>query len=312
MSEALDCARTAPWSLSEVVTSLREVRLANDGPEPAEDTHPLPSREVLDQVMRALRAALFPRHFGGPEATAQGVDYFVGHTLDKALRALHEQVRGALHFACERGELDCADCAGAAADALRTFAAKLATLRAVLDDDVRAAYRGDPAAKSLDEAISCYPGVAAITYHRVAHELYKLGVPLVPRIISENAHSHTGIDIHPGAEIGRSFFVDHGTGVVVGETCRIGERVRLYQGVTLGAKSLPSDGAGVLIKGQIRHPIVEDDVVIYAGATVLGPIRIGRGSVIGGNVWVTRSVAAGSHITQAATHSEQFEAGAGI
>ena len=168
----------------------------------------------------------------------------------------------------------------------------------LLGDDVQAAYDGDPAAKSPGETIFCYPGIFAITNHRVAHELYRLEVPVIPRILSENAHSITGIDIHPGARIGRSFFIDHGTGVVIGETAIIGNRVRIYQGVTLGAKSFPLDENGCPIKGIDRHPIIEDDVVIYAGATILGRITAGARSVIGGNVWLTHSVPPDSSITQ--------------
>src|SRR5690606_2140091 len=175
-----------------------------------------------------------------------------------------------------------------------------------------AAYEGDPAAHSVDEVLVGYPGIMAITYYRLAHELHLLGVPLIARMISEIAHSSTGIEIHPGARIGGSFFIDHGTGVVIGETAIIGRNVRLYQAVTLGAKRFPVDEHGALVKGIPRHPIVEDDVVIYAGATILGRITIGRGSTIGGNVWLTRSVPPGSHITQAQIRNETFEGGAGI
>ena len=182
----------------------------------------------------------------------------------------------------------------------------------MLISDVRAAYEGDPAATSPDEAVFCYPGVLAITKHRLAHELYRLGVPLLPRMISEQAHSVTGIDIHPGATVGRGFFIDHGTGVVVGETCLIGDRVRIYQGVTLGAKSFPLDDYGNPVKGIPRHPIIEDDVVIYSGATILGRVTIGTGSVIGGNVWLTRSVDPYSRLTTQPPRRELFEHGAGI
>jgi serine O-acetyltransferase len=185
-------------------------------------------------------------------------------------------------------------------------------VRAALGTDARAAYEGDPAATSVDEAVFSYAGFNAIIHHRIAHELHTLGVPLIPRIISELAHSTTGIDIHPGARIGSSFFIDHGTGVVIGETCVIGERVRLYQGVTLGAKSFPTDAHGHLVKGTPRHPIVEDDVIIYAGATVLGRITVGRGSTVGGNVWLTQSVAPGTHVSQAQSRQQSFENGAGI
>jgi serine O-acetyltransferase len=169
----------------------------------------------------------------------------------------------------------------------------------LLDSDVLAAFQGDPAARSVDEVLLCYPGVRALISHRLAHQLYGLKLPLIARVIAELAHADTGIDIHPGATIGAGCFIDHGTGVVIGETAVLGERVRIYQNVTLGAKSFPTDGDGNPLKGQPRHPIVEDEAVIYAGATVLGRVTIGRGAVIGGNVWLTRSVAPGSVITQA-------------
>ena len=174
----------------------------------------------------------------------------------------------------------------------------LGHIRAKLDSDIRAAFEGDPAARSADEVLVCYPGIWAITHHRIAHQLHQLGVPLIARIISEIAHSATGIDIHPGARIAERFFIDHGTGVVIGETAIIGRNVRLYQAVTLGAKRFDVDADGALVKGNARHPIVEDDVVIYAGATILGRITIGQGSTIGGNVWLTKSVPPGSTITQ--------------
>ena len=182
---------------------------------------------------------------------------------------------------------------------IQDFALALPSLRSLLDTDVLAAYHGDPAARSVDEVLLCYPGILAVIHHRLAHHLYRAGLPLLARISAEIAHSATGIDIHPGAQIGPSFFIDHGTGVVIGETAIIGERVRIYQAVTLGAKRFPADEDGQLQKGHPRHPIVEDDVVIYAGATILGRITIGKGSTIGGNVWLTRSVPAGANITQA-------------
>ncbi len=180
----------------------------------------------------------------------------------------------------------------------RAFIGRLPEIRRVLETDVQAAYEGDPALSNPDEAIFCYPGLLAITSQRLAHELLKLKVPLIPRIITEHAHSLTGIDIHPGARIGERFFIDHGTGVVIGETSIIGNNVRIYQGVTLGAKSFPLDEHGNPIKGIDRHPIVEDDVTIYSNATILGRVTLGKGSVIGGNVWLTRSVPPGSTVTQ--------------
>ena len=197
----------------------------------------------------------------------------------------------------------------AAAHIVREFAAALPAIRELLDSDVEAAYRGDPAAGSVDEVVLCYPGILAVIHHRLAHQLYRLGVPLIARIVSELAHSATGIDIHPGADIGESFFIDHGTGVVIGETAVIGRRVRLYQAVTLGAKRFPVGADGSLEKGLARHPIVEDDVVIYAGATILGRITIGRGSSIGGNVWLTHSVPPGSQVTQASTRQQAPSSG---
>ena len=181
---------------------------------------------------------------------------------------------------------------------MRAFIEKIPAIKDMLHGDVQAAYEGDPAAKSPGETIFCYPSLLAMTHHRIAHELYKLNVPLIPRIISEMAHSRTGIDIHPGAQIGEAFFIDHGTGVVVGETCIIGKRCRLYQGVTLGALSFQKDDEGMLIKGVPRHPILEDDVVVYANATILGRVTIGARSIIGGNVWLTDDVAPDSKIVQ--------------
>ncbi|NYS41448.1 serine acetyltransferase, partial [Pseudomonas syringae pv. actinidiae] len=186
-----------------------------------------------------------------------------------------------------------------ALELIQGFATALPAIRLLLDTDVLAAYHGDPAARSVDEVLLCYPGILAVIHHRLAHHLYRAGLPLLARISSEIAHSATGIDIHPGAQIGPSFFIDHGTGVVIGETAIIGERVRIYQAVTLGAKRFPADEDGQLQKGHPRHPIVENDVVIYAGATILGRITIGQGSTIGGNVWLTRSVPAGCNLTQA-------------
>jgi serine O-acetyltransferase len=261
---------------------------------------PLPSREALHGLMEDLRSVLFPGYFGSSDVTAETVRYHVGATLARARRELGEQIRRGLCFVCqERDPAHCALCDRQAARIADRFVARLPEVRRLLLTDVRAAYEGDPAATSPDETIFCYPGILAITNQRVAHELYRLEVPLLPRMLTEQAHSATGIDIHPGAAIGERFFIDHGTGVVIGETSTIGNNVRLYQGVTLGAKSFPLDEQGNPLKGIPRHPIVEDDVVIYAGATVLGRITVGRGSVIGGNVWVTDSVPPGSKLSQA-------------
>jgi serine O-acetyltransferase len=196
---------------------------------------------------------------------------------------------------------------------VRSFAGQLPAIRGLLVNDLRAAFNGDPAAAGYPEILLGYPGMTAILHYRLAHALHNLAAPLLARLVSEIAHSKTGIDIHPGAEIGASFFIDHGTGVVVGATAIIGERVRIYQAVTLGARRLPTDETGALVKGAPRHPIIEDDVVIYAGATILGRITIGCGSTIGGNVWLTHDVAPGSQVTQAharnnASSSDRFAA----
>jgi serine O-acetyltransferase len=304
--------RAPVWPLDHVVAALRKESAHLESPRPrALDRQAVPSREALVGVVADLRAALFPRHFGASDLTQQGIDYFVGHTLDGALVALYEQVRRGLRFA-SGGELSALECEARAEEVIAEFARRLPGVRALLESDICAAYEGDPAATSVDEAVFCYPGVTSIIHHRLAHQLHVLSVPLIPRMIAEISHSATGIDIHPGASIGGSFFIDHGTGVVIGETCAIGERVRLYQGVTLGAKSFPLDEHGKPIKGIARHPVVEDDVVIYAGATILGRSVIGRGSSIGGNVWLTHSVPAHSRITQARAREEVFENGSGI
>jgi serine O-acetyltransferase len=273
----------------------------------------LPSRDVLISMVEELRSVLFPGYFGASEFSAESMQFHMGSTLDKVLRTLQEQVRRGLCFVCPQDAPErCPDCEKDATQITRTFLSRLPTVRKMLSKDVEAAYEGDPAATRPDEAVFCYPGILAITNYRLAHELYSLKVPLIPRIITEHAHSITGIDIHPGAEIGEKFFIDHGTGVVIGETCEIGARVRIYQGVTLGAKSLPLDENGNPVKGIARHPIVEDDVVIYSGATILGRVRIGKGSVIGGNVWLTHDIPPDSRITQATARRDQFNHGEGI
>lgn len=257
----------------------------------------LPSREALQGIVESLRGVLFPMRLGPPDLRQDTEDWYIGHTLDALLHALCAQVRLELRHAGQH-EID-------AEDLVRRFAASLPAIRGLLDSDVLAAFQGDPAARSVDEVLLCYPGIDAMVHHRVAHRLYELGVPLLARIVAELAHGRTGIDIHPGAIIGAGFFIDHGTGVVIGETAVIGERVRVYQAVTLGAKRFPTDDDGKIRKGLARHPQVEDDVVIYAGATLLGRIVIGRGSTIGGNVWVTDDVPPGSQVTQATTRQDR-------
>lgn len=268
-----------------------------------------PSREALKEIAESLCGVLFPMRLGPPDLHQEGEDFYVGHTLDKSLNALFQQVQLELGY---NRRLHCKEKEGVEADAaaiVKNFARRLPALRNLLDADVEAAYLGDPAARSVDEVLLCYPGILAVIYYRLAHALFVQGVPLVARIISEIAHSSTGIDIHPGAQIGPGFFIDHGTGVVIGETTIIGQRVRLYQAVTLGAKRFTQDEGGALEKGAPRHPILEDEVVVYAGATILGRITIGRGSSIGGNVWLTRSIPPGSHVSQASLQHEPGDAG---
>lgn len=296
-------AKSSHWNLSSVIAQLRVSREATHNIRHQGKVRELPSREALVTIVNGLSAALFPTHYGRPNLTDESIDYFVGDTLNTTLNRLTEQVRRGLRFsaAADAGAdgADDASLTRQAHDITREFAAGLPAIRALLVSDVQAAFAGDPAATSVAEIMLCYPGTIAILYHRLAHSLHQLGAPFLARLISDIAHASTGIDIHPGARIGASFFIDHGTGVVIGETAIIGRRVRLYQHVTLGAKRFPADQQGKLIKGVVRHPIVEDDVVIYAGATVLGRITIGAGSTIGGNVWLTQSVAAGSNVSQA-------------
>ncbi len=263
--------------------------------------HPnLPSQDVLARLVLEFRTVLFPGYFGTTsELNEEALRFHIGATLDRLGRSLAEQVRRGFCFTCtNRDPHTCRDCDDRARRVVEQFIERLPEVRRRLATDVEAAYAGDPAATSTAETILCYPGILALMCQRIAHELQVLRVPLLPRIITEHAHSLTGIDIHPGATIGDSCFIDHGTGVVIGETTVIGTRVRLYQGVTLGAKSFPLDASGKPIKGIDRHPVVEDDVVIYSGATILGRIVVGRGSSIGGNVWITQPVPAGSKVTQ--------------
>ncbi|OKA17923.1 serine acetyltransferase [Pseudomonas versuta] len=295
--------RSNPWQLQTIVCQLRTARnqwrTQNGRVSGEQGGRELPSRAAMADILEALCGALFPMRLGPVDLREESEDFYVGHTLDVALNALLTQARLELRYAARQGGLPDEDVDANATLLIQDFALALPGLRSILDTDVLAAYHGDPAARSVDEVLLCYPGILAVIHHRLAHHLYRAGLPLLARISAEIAHSSTGIDIHPGAQIGRSFFIDHGTGVVIGETAIIGERVRIYQAVTLGAKRFPADESGQLQKGHPRHPIVEDDVVIYAGATILGRITIGQGSTIGGNVWLTRSVPAGSNLTQA-------------
>ncbi len=264
------------------------------------DRMPLPAREDAAAIMEALEEIVYPGYYSTGGVTHQGIIYRVQERVGWLFEHLRDQIsKGLRHMKTLDGEL-CLASDGAAEECSYMFLESLPRLRRLLAKDIQAAYDGDPAAHCVDEIILSYPAVYAITAYRAAHELYDQGVPLLPRMLTELAHSRTGIDIHPGAQIGESFFIDHGTGVVIGETTVIGNNVKLYQGVTLGALSFPKDEKGRLIRGQKRHPTIEDDVVIYSGATILGgDTIIGEGSVIGGNVWLTESVPPGSRVAQA-------------
>ena len=286
------------WDIAAITAELAVARAEWRGAHRKHAEHGaagFPSRVVIEKIIAALSGALFPLRLGPSFVRAHNEAAFVAETLQTGLGRLYGQIRRELLYSMADATAD--EIEPVAARIIAGFAADLPSLRRILDEDVEAAYRGDPAARSVDEVLLCYPSV-------VAHRLYQLGAPIVARIIAEIAHSATGIDIHPGASIGRRFFIDHGSGVVIGETAVVGDSVRLYQAVTLGARSFPSDGVGSLQKGLLRHPIVEDDVVIYAGATILGRVTIGRGAVIGGNVWLTESVAAGSVIHTASAERE--------
>jgi serine O-acetyltransferase len=263
----------------------------------------LPSRGRIVEMLEEIRQLLFPGYFGRKALTEENVKYHVGSLLPRLGEDLATQINSCLCYA--EGASPREGSAPKAAEIAQRFLQRIPAIRKMLALDTQAAYDGDPAAKSIEEVIYCYPGFYAITVYRVAHELLTLGVPLMPRIMTEYAHSLTGVDIHPGAKIGRSFFIDHGTGVVVGETTRIGDNVKIYQGVTLGALSFPKDERGRVIKGLQRHPTIEDNVTIYANATILGgETVIGRGVTVGGNTFVTTSITADSTVTTQTPHLE--------
>lgn len=260
------------------------------------DGEPMPSWRLLSEAVDIVRAIVFPGYFGDSVQERHTLTYKMGMNIDRLYKILSEQICAGICYSN-----NCTDIATAATSARQmalAFIEYLPTLRAALAKDVEATYNGDPAATGFGEVISCYPSIKAVSNYRMAHRLLELGVPLIPRIITEIAHSETGIDIHPGAQIGEYFTIDHGTGIVIGETCIIGNNVKLYQGVTLGAKSFPLDENGNPIKGIPRHPILEDNVIVYSNATILGRVTVGQGAVIGGNIWVTDNVPAGAHIVQ--------------
>lgn len=255
---------------------------------------PMPSLATLEEIVHLSRSIIFPGYFGNAAVDRATIKYHIGMEVERLYQLLSEQIMAGLCFSCSEPPPQ-----SHASSIAATFIERLPQLRQMLADDVIATYLGDPASKSYGEVIFCYPALRAISNYRIAHELLVLGVPLIPRIISELAHSETGIDIHPGAVIGNSFTIDHGTGVVIGETTIIGNHVKLYQGVTLGAKSFPLDEKGNPIKGIPRHPIIEDDVIIYSNSTILGRVTVGKGAIIGGNIWIDTNIEPGAKIIQA-------------
>ena len=303
--------RTFANTLTKTVDELTRPESYKDLYHEHKDGVPLPSGEVLQKIVDLARGIIFPGYYGRSCIDTNTLKYHLGVDTEQLYSLLVTQIQAGLSYSntneniipsaefvspcLSHSEMEVRHQAELYAE---LFISKLPELRRVLATDVVAAFNGDPAAKNYGEIISCYPVIKELTVYRIAHELWNMNVPLIPRMLTEMGHSETGIDIHPGAQIGDYFTIDHGTGVVIGETCIIGKNVKLYQGVTLGAKSFPLDDKGNPIKGIPRHPILEDDVIVYSNASILGRITIGKGAIIGGNVWVTQDVKAGENITQ--------------
>ena len=286
MSRVLPHEDELPEIIDRVVETYTEIRGINHL-----EARPLPSRDALVDLIGVLQEILYPGYFGRGHFTVRSIRYHIGDRIHYVFRNLAEQVYRSILHECRSSTGECEHCVNAAAQITLLFLRRIPVLRRLLAADLKALYDGDPAAKSHDEIIFSYPGLKAVTVYRIAHELWRLQVPLLPRIMTEIAHSETGIDIHPGATIGERFFIDHGTGVVIGETCEIGNNVKLYQGVTLGALSPLKDAADKATRSRKRHPTLGDNVTIYSGATLLGgETVVGAGSTIGGNVWLTHSV----------------------
>ena len=280
-----------PTIIDELVASSRDPNLLAHV-----DAELVPSVEKAVEILQRTKRLLFPGYFNDQVLDDSQLQYATGMEVSRLFENLSEAIALSIRHDCQRYDMVCTHCQERGQQEAICFLERLPEIRRILTTDVHAAYQGDPAAKTIDEVVISYPGVLAITIHRIAHQLRQQDIPLLPRMMSEYAHSITGIDIHPGAAIGASFFIDHGTGVVIGETTEIGERVRIYQGVTLGALSLPKEEVEQLRYAK-RHPTIEDDVTIYAGATILGgETVIGTGAVIGGSVWVTRSVPPGTKV----------------
>jgi len=281
-----------PMIAEEITTGiLRESSLKHIGCEK------IPSKESIIEIINDIEKILFPGYFGEQDITDNSLEHYIGYLLFKLYEKLSEQISKSFRHKCASNHYKmCIDCYNKGIESAYAFIAELKFLREILALDIQAAFEGDPAAKCYDEIIFSYPGFKAIFIYRIANTLHKMGVPLIPRTMTEYAHSLTGIDIHPGASIGKHFFIDHGTGVVIGETSQIGNNVKIYQGVTLGALSIPKKKATDYVSDK-RHPTICDDCVIYAGATILGGETIvGKGSIVGGNVWLIKSVPPGSKI----------------
>jgi len=276
------------------------------------DRFSMPSLDRLKDIVDLLNEIIFPGYFGNPKISQSNLPFYLGVNIDQLNDLLIEEIKSGLNYSQIINHESEEDVTAVSKLKAKAFIERIPNIRNLLLKDVEATFLGDPASKSQGEIIYCYPGIKAISNHRIAHELLKLDVPLIPRIISEMAHSETGIDIHPAAEIGEYFAIDHGTGIVIGETCIIGDHVKIYQGVTLGAKSFPLDKYGNPIKGIPRHPIVKDHAIIYSGASILGRITIGSHAMIGGNVWITEDVVDHSKVLQRRAKEQSFYSGSGI
>jgi len=284
--------------LIETIKKLSQLEGSQDVCHEQTNNDPMPSTVVLQEIVQLARSILFPGYFGDSAVNAHTMMYHIGVNIGRLHSLLAQQIRAGICFNCPADYTERADLEQIAIAKATEFITQLPSIREKLHTDVIAAYNGDPAAKSFGEVIFCYPSIRAISNYRIAHALLELDVPLIPRIITEMAHSETGIDIHPGATIGDYFTIDHGTGVVIGETAIIGSNVKMYQGVTLGAKSFPLDKDGNPIKGISRHPHIGNNVIIYANSTILGTVKVGDGAIIGGNLWIDVDVPEGAKLAQ--------------
>lgn len=282
------------FSLTEAIGQLSDRESLSGLFHEHRDGYPLPSGAALEEIVQLSRSILFPGYYGKSSVDMHTLKYRIGVSVERLDELLTRQILAGLCFTLADKAMDLASAKTTSRLISRKLIARLPEIRRMLATDVEAAYQGDPAATSHAEVISCYPVIRALSCYRLAHELAIMGVPLIPRMMTEQAHSETGIDIHPKAQIGEYFTIDHGTGVVIGATAVIGRHVKLYQGVTLGAKSFPLDDDGNPIKGIPRHPILEDDVIVYANATILGRVTIGRGCVVGASAWVMEDMAPGT------------------